>query len=680
MPPDPSTEQTASRPPTGSRTAPGDDVFEHYRILRREDGTVWELGHGAMGVTYKALDTNLGKPVALKIIHARFLDQETSRQRFRREARAAASLDHRHVARVYHLGQSGDNFFYAMEYIAGDTVEALVRRDGPLPWRGALAITLQISRALMAAHARNLVHRDIKPANIMVVDEVDERSVAKLIDFGLAKSAAEEPGTTHAISRGSGFLGTPLYASPEQCEELPADIRSDIYSLGITLWYMLTGHPTFEGNLARVFHQQLHADPPFDRLPADLPPAVRALLERMLAKDREERPQTPVDLRGQIEDCLQAPGTAPAGAAHAPVGPKLPGRAARPAGQGGRAGWLFVGLLVVLLAGTAGWSGWRWLRQDEPPPGAPYAEPSTPLPARRAVAVEPPAPRVLPASPVSGTPPPFSGLSELLAHARGIARTSDHAAAIEAYNAVLAAAPRTVEAWEEIGSACQALHEDDQARAAMRRAVAIPPADPRDSCYLGAAFLALNQPDDARQAFEAGLNFAPQDAHDHAIHGLACFWLKDYDRALGDFNELIRLDPGNATAYNDRGYTYGRLGQTPQALRDYDEAVRLDPGYGMAYHNRGIAYHQLKQYQRAIQDYDAAVRLEPGAAATYNDRCFAYASLKQSAPALQDYDRAIALDGKNPVFYENRAAAETACGDKAAADRDRAQAKQLRGS
>ena len=165
------------------------DKFEHFVIKRHADGSLWELGRGAMGVTYKAFDTNLRSDVALKVINPQFLNSETARQRFLREARAAASLRHPNVATVFHLGNSEGGFYYAMEYVEGETVERRVQREGPLPPDLALRITRQVSRALIAADRQKLVHRDIKPSNIMlVVDEEEDHLLVKVIDFGLAKS------------------------------------------------------------------------------------------------------------------------------------------------------------------------------------------------------------------------------------------------------------------------------------------------------------------------------------------------------------------------------------------------------------------------------------------------------------------------------------------------------------
>ncbi len=281
------------------------ETFQHYQVLRRADGTLHELGRGAMGVTYKAFDTNLRSYVALKVINALHLDSETARARFLREARAAAALRHRNIASVYHLGNDDQSFFYAMEFVDGQTLESLVKdNNSSLPAADALQIALQASRALGAAGKQGLVHRDIKPANIMVQreDDEDDGFVVKVIDFGLARSQTGGEGSAH-ITIG-GFVGTPQYASPEQLEEKDLDIRSDIYSLGITLWYMLVGRPPFVGPLGSVFIQQLTKEPPWDQV-AGQPEPVKALLARLLQKDADKRPQSPAELRREIEACLR---------------------------------------------------------------------------------------------------------------------------------------------------------------------------------------------------------------------------------------------------------------------------------------------------------------------------------------------------------------------------------------
>jgi serine/threonine protein kinase/TPR repeat protein len=288
-------------------------IFDHYEVMTRDDGSLFELGRGAMGITYKAFDTSLRIPVALKVINATYLNSEIARQRFVREARSAAKLRHRNVATVFHLGTEGDTWFYAMEFIDGETLDGLIKRQGPLAPIVALTITAQVARALNAAAQHELVHRDIKPANLMLVNEDDEL-VAKVIDFGLAKSSVVGEGEDAATLSIGGFVGTPHFASPEQLEEKEIDTRSDIYSLGVTLWYMLAGQAPFAGSMAQVMSQHLSKPPPYEKLDK-LPPAVADILHKMLAKDPADRFQTAADLRKAIEEALDQIGDAPAASA-----------------------------------------------------------------------------------------------------------------------------------------------------------------------------------------------------------------------------------------------------------------------------------------------------------------------------------------------------------------------------
>ena len=280
--------------------------FEHYRVLQNQDGTPIELGHGAMGVTYKAFDVHLQCPVALKIINARFVGDDSARLRFLREARSAASVRHPNVASVFHLGKTGSSYFYAMEFVEGETLEKFIKRSGRLEVNVALEIVTQVTAGLVAVHKQKLVHRDIKPSNIMVSLEDGGPVSAKIIDLGLAKSL-DEPGTQTAISTPGAFAGTPEYASPEQFAGLPIDIRSDLYSLGATLWEMLTGRVPFRGAPGEVMHQHQHAPLPLEQL-KDVPQPLVVLLEMLLQKDPAKRPQSPAELlkpmatiRGAIE-------------------------------------------------------------------------------------------------------------------------------------------------------------------------------------------------------------------------------------------------------------------------------------------------------------------------------------------------------------------------------------------
>ena len=209
--------------------------FEHYELVTGEDGKPVELGRGAMGVTYKAFDVDLHCPVTLKVISERYLGDESARLRFLREARAAASVRHPNVASVFHLGRTGSSYFYAMEFVEGETLENLIKRSGRLEVKLALEIATQVAAGLAAVHEQNLVHRDIKPTNIMVRLKEEGGVTAKIIDLGLAKTL-DESASEAGISSPGAFAGTPEFASPEQFAGVGVDIRSDLYSLGVTLW------------------------------------------------------------------------------------------------------------------------------------------------------------------------------------------------------------------------------------------------------------------------------------------------------------------------------------------------------------------------------------------------------------------------------------------------------------
>jgi serine/threonine protein kinase/tetratricopeptide (TPR) repeat protein len=289
---------------------PASLVFGDFEIVRREDGSLWELGRGGMGVTYLATDKVLRRRVALKVINAPTVpthrDSQTVRERFLREARAAAALRHPNVAAVFQFGAApdGSGCYYAMELVEGETLETRVRRDGPLNAKIVLEIANQIAQALIAAAAQGLIHRDLKPGNIMLKPSnagAAELEV-KIIDFGLAKAVADA-GAEMDITHGE-FVGTPNFASPEQFESGPVDVRSDIYSLGATLWFALTGKTPFGGrNIEEIRSAQKSRALPIEQLKAArVPSGLRSLLKSMLAFEPAARPGVQ-DLAARLRRC-----------------------------------------------------------------------------------------------------------------------------------------------------------------------------------------------------------------------------------------------------------------------------------------------------------------------------------------------------------------------------------------
>jgi len=323
--------------------------FEYYELVKGEDGKPLELGRGAMGVTYKAFDVDLRCPVALKVISERYLGDESARLRFLREARAAASVRHPNVASVFHLGRTGENYFYAMEFVEGETLEKLIKRSGRVEVKFALEITTQVAAGLAAVHKQKLVHRDIKPSNIMVNLEEGSTVTDKIIDLGLAQPAPGAPAET-AISTPEAFAGTPEFASPEQFAGVGVDIRSDLYSLGLVLWEMLTGHAVFRGSPGEVMYQHQHAQLPLEKLD-HVPQPVLVLIEVLLEKDPGRRFQNPADLLQALPKVTEA-----VKARHAITHQSLREIADQRPGASGKAIQILTNIRDVFAAGRVRWS------------------------------------------------------------------------------------------------------------------------------------------------------------------------------------------------------------------------------------------------------------------------------------------------------------------------------------
>ena len=286
-------------------------TFAHFEVVTGPDGWPVKLGRGAMGVTYRARDTVLHTEVALKVIDINVAGHPAARTAFLREARAAAVLRHPNVASVFHYGEQDGECFYAMELVEGETLEARLRREGPLPTGRVLEIGRQVACALMEAEALGIVHRDLKPSNLMYVarrgDRAGDPPHIKVIDFGLAQAVDLAEAEEGRIAP-AGFVGTPSFASPEQFAPTagpPVDTRSDIYSLGVTFWYLLCGKLPFSGSaLANLPDQRARPALPLEQLRvARVPASVVALVQRMLRVDPRERPPSARNLVDLIVGC-----------------------------------------------------------------------------------------------------------------------------------------------------------------------------------------------------------------------------------------------------------------------------------------------------------------------------------------------------------------------------------------
>ncbi len=251
------------------------------------------VGGGGMGAVFRALDTTLNREVAVKVLSRFQSDEEETLRRFRNEAQSAARLDHGNIARVYYVGFDRGLHYIVFEFIEGENMRDLVDRRGPLPVVEAVSYTLQIAEALTHASQRDVIHRDIKPSNVLVTPE----GKAKLVDMGLARLHVDQP--DQDITASGVTLGTFDYISPEQARDpQSADVRSDLYSLGCSLFFMLTRRPPFpHGTVLQKLLQHQGDEPPDARLlRPDLPSDLHRILTRLLAKNPDDRFQTPADL------------------------------------------------------------------------------------------------------------------------------------------------------------------------------------------------------------------------------------------------------------------------------------------------------------------------------------------------------------------------------------------------
>ena len=253
------------------------------------------LGSGGMAEVFLARDEELGRDVALKVLRGAYAADAESAERFRREALSAASLSHPNIVSVFDRGEAPDGTSYiAMEYVPGGTLKQRIERRGPLDPRQALLVAGQIAEALEAAHASGVIHRDIKPQNVLVTASGN----VKVTDFGIARAASAA-----SISRTNAVMGTAGYLSPEQALGRPVDARSDLYSLGVVLYEMLTGEPPFASDNPMAVcmkHVNEAPRPPRERDP-QIPPQTEALVMRLLSKNREDRPQSATELLEDLD-------------------------------------------------------------------------------------------------------------------------------------------------------------------------------------------------------------------------------------------------------------------------------------------------------------------------------------------------------------------------------------------
>ena len=319
-------------------------TISHYKVLEK-------IGQGGMGEVYRATDTKLNRDVALKILPEQFASDTQRMGRFQREAEVLASLDHPNIGQIYGIEDAGQTKALVLQLIEGPTLADRIAQ-GPIPVEDALKIALQMAEGLEAAHEKGVIHRDLKPANIKITPE----GQVKILDFGLAKalqgeapdsSLSQSPTLTNAATQAGVILGTAAYMSPEQARGKPTDRRADIWAIGVVLFEMLSGKRAFEAeDVSLVLAHVLSHEPNWEKLPADLSPRLRDLLERCLRKDPTLRVQAIGDVRITSQEYLADPSAGIAQPApdvvQAVPESKLP--------------WVAAVIIGIVVAGVAAWN------------------------------------------------------------------------------------------------------------------------------------------------------------------------------------------------------------------------------------------------------------------------------------------------------------------------------------
>jgi eukaryotic-like serine/threonine-protein kinase len=624
-----------------------------------------ELGAGGMGVVYRARDTVLDRDVAIKVLPADTVEGADARRRFHREARAASALNHPSVVAIYEIGSADGIDFIAMEYVPGQTLRELLRRrlfSAPEAARYAF----QIADALAKAHAAGVVHRDLKPGNIMITDD----GLVKVLDFGIARlseAAAPVPGdaTTKSVfaTREGIALGTVAYMSPEQGRGEEAGPQSDIFSLGIVLFEMLSGQKPFGGDTDLARLHSLHFSPPKDLrvVSPDLPDGLVRVVQRMLEKDLGARYASMAEVRqalgpfvGHAPDPAAAP-SSPDRARHVVDAPRPPRRAVRRIALAG------VALLAIAAAIGVARVAWMSMSAARVPGAgelaAPVAEPASPYDLVRQARA------LLDRFDREGN---VVRAIELLE--RAVEQDNTHALAhatlAEAYRHRFSSAPD--EQWRNLmtQSARRALTLDPELGAAhiamglslmgqpgqsaaaerhLERAIELDPRNPVPLIWMAVLLGSTGQRDQARERLDRALALAPGHWRALLELGLINYRAAQYAEAAAAWEQARESAPDSVRVLANLAAAYHMLDRTEDAASTLQRAIEIEPA-APHYSNLGTLRFFQGRYEEAIAPLEKAVELRPSQYRSWGNLADAYRwAPGHRGKAGQAYARAIEL-------------------------------------
>ena len=573
----------------------------HYQVLSK-------LGAGGMGVVYAARDTRLGRMVALKALLPEKSRDPKRRQRFLREARAAAALNHPNIVNIYDIGsdQLGSDEqveFIAMELVTGSSLDELMKR-GLLPVADILSYASQIARAMVAAHAAGVIHRDLKPANIMITPE----GTVKLLDFGLAQLnpllAIEEADTASNLTELGAAVGTIQYMSPEQARGETVDERSDIFALGVVMYEMAAGVKPFQASsMFGVLHAISYNEPkPINQCREHTPAALCDIIARCLKKNREDRYPDMRSLAAAL-DTVDAASTA---APHKPIAKRY--------------GWIAAAFAVLVLALAFSPLGRRAWRQFQ---GSGFAE-SMHLPGDSAEwtrrghaylfrfdqagnvdkAIES-FEKALQSDRESAAA--YAGLGE--AYAQKYAENRDpHWLRLALSNAARAIQLNDLlaEAHLSMGQAQYRSEKFQEAERESRRALELEPGNADAELRLGESLAAQDRVKEAEACYRKLLQTHPEDWRAHHYLGALLYKVDRFDEAVAAFQQAAKLAPDNAAVYRLMGAAYQMLDRDTEAAEALQKALAIRPtpyvltNLGTVYYSGGRYLDAASAFQRAI--------------------------------------------------------------------------------
>ena len=658
-----------------------------YRLLEK-------VGEGGMGVVWSALDTTLGREVALKLLPDALAEDPERLARLESEARAIAALNHPGIVTLYSIEEAGSRRFLTMELVAGQSLAELIPAEG-MPFHEVIRLALAITEAVSAAHRRGIVHRDLKPRNVMVTAE----GQVKVLDFGLAQSPpplAEEDvsdRTTRTFA-GAGLTGTLAYMSPEQLEGLPADPRSDVFSLGVLFYEMATGRRPFSAKSAAETVSAILRDAPIPptRLRPGLPGRVDRLITRCLEKEPRYRLQSAVDVLWELEQVKAEAGREggqPRTLAVLPFADQ-----SRERDQDYLCDGLAEDILIALskvkgLRVASRAASFRFRAQD-----ADVKETGRRLGVEAIVhgSVRRAGSRLRLAAELVDVADGFEIWAEVYERAvedvfevqsdvtRAIARALE--VDVGAAEPSAGAPPADVEAWDYYQKARKFFYLYSKksmrfARELLERAIEKDPAYGRAWSGLSdcAAFLYMNagrHPEDLEQADAASrraLELEPNLAEAHASRGVTLSLQGRHDEAEQAFEAAIGLDPRLFEAH----YFYARdafaRGDLEKAIREYEEAIRVRPEdyqapllVAQSFEDLGRADEAKAVRRRGVRIAEEHLRLQPDDARALYMGANGLVALGDTERGLEWADRALALDPEDPMLLYNIACIKAMAG------------------